>query len=68
MTPKPAYDALKKLIKNDWWTGPLKLKTEGNGRLKFRGFLGEYVLGCSKGQGQFKLDKPQNTEKLVGVN
>jgi len=68
MTPKPAYDALKKLIKHDWWTGPLELKTDDKGRVKFRGFLGDYVVECSEQRGQFKLDKPQNTEKTVSIN
>ncbi len=68
MTAKPAYEALKKLIKQDWWTGPLKLKTDDKGRLKFRGFLGDYVIESSKGQGQFKLDKSQNTESKVILN
>jgi GH35 family endo-1,4-beta-xylanase len=68
MTPKPAYNALKKLIKQDWWTGPLELKTDDNGRLKFRGFLGDYIIECSKGRGQFKLDKPQYAEKTVNIN
>lgn len=67
-TPKPAYEALKKLIKQDWWTGPLELKTDDKGRLKFRGFLGDYDIECSKGRGQFELDKLQNGEKTVGVN
>lgn len=67
-TPKPAYEALKKLIKQDWWTGPLELKTDDKGRLKFRGFLGDYFIECSKGRGHFKLDKPQNAEEAVSVN
>jgi len=41
MTPKPAYEALMRLIKGKWWT-----KTEGvvgeGGEVKFRGFFGEY--------------------------
>lgn len=68
MTPKPAYDALKKLIKQDWWTGPLELKTDDKGHVKFRGFLGDYAIECSKSRGQFKLDKPQNAEKTVSIN
>ncbi len=43
MTPKPAYDELKSLIKGRWWT---KLEAESNaaGEVGFRGFLGDYRI------------------------
>lgn len=44
MTPKPAYDELFKLIRTDWWTKPLKLKTDANGTIEFTGFYGDYQL------------------------
>jgi endo-1,4-beta-xylanase len=68
MTPKPTYDELKKLIKHDWWTGPLELNTDDKGCVKFRGFLGDYIVECSNHRRQFKLDKAQNTEKTVAIN
>lgn len=44
MTPKPAYDELFKLIRMDWWTKPLKLKTDAKGSVEFQGFYGNYQL------------------------
>jgi len=41
MTPKPAYDALIKLIKQQWWTRD-SLQTDAAGTASFRGFLGDY--------------------------
>jgi GH35 family endo-1,4-beta-xylanase len=58
MSPKPAYDALKKLIKGDWWTGPLKLTTDDSGHVKFRGFLGDYQLRAGQNVAAFRLDHP----------
>ena len=58
MTPKPAYHELMKLIKGDWWTGPLTLTTDAAGRTEFRGFLGDYELRAAKTTGAFRLDKP----------
>jgi GH35 family endo-1,4-beta-xylanase len=58
MSPKPAYDALKKLIKGDWWTGPLKLTTDDTGHVKFRGFLGDYQLRAGQSVAAFRLDHP----------
>lgn len=67
MTPKPAYDALKKLIKGDWWTGPLTLTTDGEGRATFRGFLGEYELRAGRAAGRFSLDAPGKSAATVAV-
>ena len=48
MSPKPAYEALMKLIKGKWWT-----KTESEvgagGEARFRGFFGEYRIGMIVG-------------------
>jgi hypothetical protein len=60
MTPKPAYEALKQLIRGKWWT-----KTEAaigsRGEARFRGFFGEYKITASEaGQeftGSFAFDK-----------
>ena len=46
MTPKPAYDELKKLIKNKWWT-TVRIRSAADGRADFRGFYGQYVLKAS---------------------
>ena len=39
-SPKPAYDALLKLVKGEWWMGPTKLMTDADGQLTLTGFLG----------------------------
>jgi GH35 family endo-1,4-beta-xylanase len=43
LTPKPAYTALKDLIKNQWWTRA-ELMTNAQGGVAFRGFLGDYKV------------------------
>lgn len=48
MNPKPAYQALDKLINHEWKTN-LKLKTDANGKASFRGFHGNYSLRLSVG-------------------
>jgi GH35 family endo-1,4-beta-xylanase len=40
--PKPAFDALKGLIKGEWMTPTCALTTDGDGKISFRGFFGEY--------------------------
>jgi len=56
MSPKPVFLALKKLIHEDWWTGPLTLKADGEGTVTFRGFLGEYAAEAPGASGSFRLD------------
>ena len=41
-TPKPAYRALRGLIKDQWWLGPTKVRTDADGRLGVEGFVGDY--------------------------
>lgn len=41
MTPKPAYEALKKLIKQQWWTD-VTLKTNQQGHARLRAFYGDH--------------------------
>lgn len=39
---KPAYEALKRLIKDEWWTKPAGLVTDNTGSIEVSGFLGDY--------------------------
>ena len=43
MSPKPAYEELKKLVKDTWWTEE-KTTTNGKGKAEVRGFLGDYTV------------------------
>jgi endo-1,4-beta-xylanase len=57
-TPKPAFDALRGLIRGEWWLAPTRRMTDDQGRVRFAGFLGEY--GCTSGEGSatVTLDHP----------
>ena len=44
MSPKPAYEALRKLIKGTWWMGEKQLTTDAAGKVTFRGYLGDYEV------------------------
>jgi GH35 family endo-1,4-beta-xylanase len=43
MSPKPAYERLMKLIKDQWWTRQQATVAEG-GKLRLRGFFGHYEV------------------------
>ncbi|MEM7791695.1 MAG: endo-1,4-beta-xylanase [Verrucomicrobiota bacterium] len=59
--PKPAYLALKKLIKEKWWTRESATLKE-NGKIEIRGFYGKYEVTVEMPNGaiqstEFNLDK-----------
>ncbi|MCX6906947.1 MAG: endo-1,4-beta-xylanase, partial [Verrucomicrobia bacterium] len=60
MNPKPAYEALDKLINHDWETR-LTLKTDASGKASFRGFCGTYgytaEVSGKKSAGVFRLQR-----------
>jgi len=47
-SPKRSFYALKQLVTEDWTTH-LKVKTDTNGRVSFRGFGGDYNIAVSTG-------------------
>ena len=71
LSPKPAYTALRQLVKNDWWTR-IEQKTDAAGRLSFRGFLGDYVVKVRFASGKeqevpLTLTKDRSNEKRIVV-
>lgn len=67
MSPKPAYDALKRLIKQEWWTPPQSLRTDENGVVTIEGFLGEYELQSGGLKASVSLDCPGACRKIVNL-
>jgi endo-1,4-beta-xylanase len=71
MTPKPAYQKLKQMIKNKWWTRTTA-KVGENGKVSFRGFYGQYQLTVTteKGEitGTFLLEKDKKGTIAVYLN
>ena len=48
--PKPVYNTLKKLIKEEWMT-PKSSQSLNDGSVKFRGFYGNYKISITTDQG-----------------
>jgi GH35 family endo-1,4-beta-xylanase len=70
MSPKPAYERLKELIKGRWWT-KTELATNSEGKADFRGFLGEYrvtaVVGTRRVSMPLTLSKDGPNRVMVRV-
>lgn len=61
--PKPVYSRLMKLIKEDWMTKNIQVKTDKNGQAAFRGFFGNYIIVVTKPDGSKQTIDVHLTEK-----
>ena len=66
MSPKPAYEVLKKLIKEKWSTNEM-VKTNDSGEVVLRAFRGEYRFTVTLPDGSKKVIEPnQRIQKGTG--
>jgi GH35 family endo-1,4-beta-xylanase len=54
-TPKPAYDALRGLLKGEWWIPPATATTDSDGRVAIDGFAGTYRVTAEPGSTTVEL-------------
>src|SRR3712207_4485412 len=54
-SPKPAYDALRGLVKQDWWLPPTRLRTDAEGGITVRGWPGDYSVSTQDGAASWTL-------------
>jgi hypothetical protein len=52
---KPAYDALRDLVKGEWWTPPTTVRADASGRVAVEGFRGDYRVSASGASAEFAL-------------
>lgn len=64
-SPKPAYEAMMQMVKKEWWTGPTTLKTDGAGKVRFSGYLGDYAVKSGTARGAVAV--PAAGEAAVSV-
>jgi GH35 family endo-1,4-beta-xylanase len=55
-TPKPAYAALRELVRDEWWHSPRALEAGANGAVRVRGFAGEYRVTTPVGAAAFAIE------------
>jgi len=64
---KPAYEELLRLVKGEWWMSPTHFITDGEGKVYFRGFLGEYEMHWESKRIPFKLDTKGATSIKIQI-
>ena len=55
-TPKPSYDALRGLVKGEWWLDPTPMRTDGSGQVQLQGFLGDYRVSAAGLTAEIRLE------------
>jgi endo-1,4-beta-xylanase len=66
-TPKPAFDALRRLIKGAWWLPPTTVTTDDEGRIAVEGFAGQYRVRVGDDDALVELDAPGSVEREVAI-
>jgi endo-1,4-beta-xylanase len=66
-TPKPAYHALRRLIKDKWWLAPTTVMSDDEGRVVVEGFAGDYRVGVDGAQALVDLGAPGAVERRVVI-
>ena len=66
-SPKPAYDALRRLIRDEWWLPTRELVADESGQVRFSGFPGAYEIGTSDGTIVVTMERPGDVALTVDV-
>jgi endo-1,4-beta-xylanase len=64
-TPKPSYDALRGLVKGEWWLAPTTVRTDANGRIAVAGFSGEYELRAGTASARFAISSAKQQTHTI---
>ncbi len=65
MSPKPAYTALRQLVKGDWWTGTKRLTTDAAGQVRVQLGLGEYLVSAGRSSGTLSITRPGYSRRRI---
>jgi len=55
-TPKPAYEALRALVRGEWWHAPRTMRTDADGVVEVTGWYGDYEVRSQRAAASFRLD------------
>lgn len=66
-TPKPAFHALRRLVKGEWWLPATTVTTDDEGRLEIEAFAGQYRVRVGDNDAIVELDEPGSVERDVAI-
>ncbi|TDN91445.1 endo-1,4-beta-xylanase [Microbacterium sp. BK668] len=62
---KPSYDALRDLVRGEWWHAPRALRPGADGLVRVRGFAGDYRVTTPRGSADFSIPEAGDGAPLV---
>jgi hypothetical protein len=66
-TPKPAFEALRRLVKGEWWLSPTTVTADEEGRIAVEGFAGQYQVRVGEDVALVELDGLGNGEARIVI-
>ena len=66
-TSKPAFHALSRLVKGEWWLAPTAVVADDEGRVAIEGFAGRYQVRVGDETAVVDLDVPGTSEREVTI-
>ncbi|MGC0251312.1 endo-1,4-beta-xylanase [Pseudactinotalea sp. Z1748] len=64
-SPKPAYHALRTLVREDWWLTPTTGRTDDQGRVELSGFAGRYEVEAGGATAEVVLESGNEEVTVV---
>lgn len=62
---KPAYEALRSLVRDEWWLPPTRTRTDDDGVVRVSGFLGDYRVTAGGATAAFSIDQPGSDAEVA---
>ena len=64
-TPKPAYDALRELVRGRWWLAPTTVVTDASGSVEVSGLPGRYAVDVAGARTEVEVGEETGTTTVV---
>ncbi len=66
-TLKPAYEAIRRLVKDEWWLAPSTIVADDEGRVVINGFAGTYEVVVDGSRTVIDLGRPGVTAEAIDL-
>ena len=64
-SPKRGYDVLDRLIRDEWWTPPTRVRTDDAGRVRVEGVAGGYAVTLGDAASAFEVGRGETETTLT---
>lgn len=67
-SPKPSYDALDRLIRDEWWMAPTRARTDENGAIRVEGVAGAYRVSADSAAADIEIERGSDSSRIVALS